>query len=159
MKRRLFDIVSSLSLLLFVTVVVLWFATWDRPWTKTWREDEMGRGVRVHRGAVAGAWVQYQPASLPGQSFDVDWFLTWRKRAGGRGTVASGLGFDYYNEVLTPSNLLYQAGTKSFQVAYLPMWPIVVVAAICPIMWLYRLRRPKATSPHIDSMAGEGSAS
>ena len=49
MRRRLFTILSALSLLLFVVVVVVLVAGVDRTW---WTEDGIGYSVHTDRGLL-----------------------------------------------------------------------------------------------------------
>jgi hypothetical protein len=141
LRRRLLNLLTALSLLLCVALLILWIATADRPWTTTWRDAREGAGVRVGSGALAVARVHYQPPVAPQEPLAVDFFLEWRDRAGGHGTVPSLFGFDYYDEVLSPSNLIHAAGTAWFQVLYVPLWPLAAVTAVLPATWLYRRRR------------------
>ena len=144
MKRRLFTILSALSLLLFVAVVVLsarsCFVADDLRgrWTK--KLDDLSIGVLCDSGAFHVsvyriARTQVDPDVEEGRR------LSWSKEAP-KGQVTEGLWFDLHRNN-------FRIGPTEFSETLLavPAWAVLLVTSALPAAWLVNTVRRRRRVP------------
>jgi hypothetical protein len=127
-----------LSLLLCVSLVAIWIATLRRPWTIHCSSGPgVLRGMQLHHGAVSFARVTFRTAPPP---WDPKWrlndILSWRTRAGDHRDIPAAFGFDFYDERPATNNVMFSAGTLAFRVMFVPMWAIVALTGVMPMLRL-----------------------
>lgn len=136
MKRRVFTILSAVSLLMFVAVCVLWVRSY---WVKdnlTWVRPDKGWIVASGRGllVVNFLWFRDVPAR-PRPPWRFEWerqsASSWQRPAGG---VVRRIGFGY-DDTGPPA--------PGWRGGFVPHWLVAAAFAALPAAWFIRWRRQR----------------
>ena len=136
MKRRLFHILSALSLLLFVAVVVLWVRSYFVGDGFVWKPADAPPYYRAYagRGVVRLGGGQYDFDRPPHLDYSRDPAPT-RQTGYHPGTLADRLDFDFHrgsdSKGMPSSNAIF------------PLWSVALTTAVLPALWIRRVRRDR----------------
>jgi hypothetical protein len=150
MKRRLFTILSALSLLLFVAVIVMWVLSYSGTYSLVRKQPTSITRVDCSRGRFfasrasgisgtgSGLWAHDGPAAAPwrsGRAFPpLDLDDGMRSESGGGYRAIAGVG--YGGGTL--------AGTgAALRVISAPHWLVALATAALPAAWLTRWQRER----------------
>jgi predicted RNA-binding Zn-ribbon protein involved in translation (DUF1610 family) len=135
-KRRLFNLLAVVSLVIFVSAAVACVASLDRTRFHVIGSPPSLYGIGSGGGILSIGQMQFDRSHPPRDPLgDASMMATWRRRSGGHGDIASALGFDYYDEVITSNNIFY-GEILSFQVLAVSYGPILSAAGILPAAWI-----------------------
>lgn len=143
MRGRIFAIVSGISLLLCVALIVARSLTFDRTEMAVVRRGQKAFGMGSRRGFLSAGVARFDGPPLDPRmvGWAHEFVFTYRGPAGGHGDLLSGLGFDYYDEVIGPTNVTYPSGLRSFSALFVSYGTLIFLTALLPAIWGFRLRR------------------
>jgi hypothetical protein len=140
----MFAILSSLSLLLFVVVMLLWVRTYFVGDGFVWKPADAPPYYRGYagRGVVRLGGGQYDFERPPHFDYSADLAPT-RQTGYHPGTLANRLDFDFHrgsdSKGMPCSNVIF------------PLWSVALTTAVLPAVWMGRVRRDRTLRRRVNA--------
>ena len=140
-RRKLFKLTAAISLVLFLAALMMRSASAER--TRFHAIGDMHRPYAIgSRGEYLALGRMKFPLSPPPRDpmSDIELMITWRQRNGGHGDMPSALGWDFYDEAITPNDVFF-GEIESFQVVAVSYGALLFWLAVLPGAWLFHAIR------------------